>query len=464
MAINSSKPGPKLHDWKKKIIPIDVIELLKWYKQNRGRKPKLRSLFYHLLQRGIIKIKSSVSYNTFGSNMSDARLEWGIIPLDVLRDDVRPHVRMPDERSPEQVVKDAVNVLMNIHDYYHPYRWTDQVHWVEIWIEKDALIDDFQYVINKNDLQVVLQVNRGTEGTSALREAYLRLARKQREGKKVVILYFGDADSDGEAMDDDLLRRLRKMAIIDGIKKIKADPDKKPEEKEEYLTDHYGDLYTKNYKAGDNLTPEELVLYRDPRFDTLSFRPNMFEFRRVALTDEQVNDPELKLDKLDEKQPYELKWNSLRPIDRDFVNKHGSLYEVELDGLAIKDQFEDIIVDAVNEYFDWDLWEKCKQYEVDGALPKANMDVQILESLHELNTKFGYKNDKVTDADIANIRQQAFNRRQKLGRRVIAIRGRFKGNPEWDYLKEAYVWLARQEAKGRKIGGEGEEDVDLEEE
>jgi hypothetical protein len=293
----------------------------------------------------------------------------------------------------------------------------------------------------------------------ALREAYLRLARKQKEGKKVVILYFGDQDSDGEAMDEDLLRRLRKMAIIDGIKLIKADPDMKPEAKERFLAQRYGEAYTKDYKAGDNLTSEERRLYgeRDshggfPAFHILDFSEDQFEFRRVALTDEQVNDPELKLDKLDEKQLHELKWNMLRPIDRDFINKHGSLYEVELDGLAIKDQFEDIIVDAVDEYYDWDLWEKSVQYKIEGALPRAEMELQMLESLHQLNMKFGYKNNKVSDMDIVEIREKAFDKQLKLGQRAIAIEGRYEGRQEWEYLKEAYDWLARQDAKGRKIG------------
>jgi hypothetical protein len=444
-------PGPKLHDWKKQIIPIHVIDLFKWYKQNRkGKRPKLRALFYHLLQNGIIKIKSGVTYNTFSSEMSIARLESGIIPLDSLRDDVRPRVRMPDEREPERVVEDESDVFKEILDYYIPYRWKDQPIWVEIWIEKDALLDDFQHIVNNNDLQVVVQVNRGTEGTTALREAYLRLARKQKEGKKVVILYFGDQDADGEFMDEDLLRRLRNMAIIDGIKLIKADPDMKPEDKERYLTRRYGEAYTKDYKAGDNLSPEELQMYaqRDSygmyAFPVLEFDSERFEFRRVALTDEQVNDPELKLDKLDEKQPHELNWKSLRPIDRIFVNKHGSYYEVELDGLAIKPQFEGIIVDAVNGYYDWDLWLKCVQYEVAGAFPKALMELQMLESLHEINMKFGYKNKKVKDHDIIEIREKAFEKAQKLRGRVLVIQGRYHGYPEHAHLKEEYDWLASQ--------------------
>src|SRR5215216_1577552 len=432
--------GPRLHDWKKQIIPIDVIELFKWYKKNRpGKRPKLRGLFYHLLQDGKIKIKTTVSYNTFSSEMSYGRLTTGIIPLDSLRDDVRPNVRMPDERSPEKVVEDAFEVLENIKDYYVPYRWTKQDHWVEVWIEKDALIDDFQYVINNRDLQVVLQVNRGTEGTTALREAYLRLARKQqKEGKKIVIQYYGDQDSDGEFMDVDLLRRLKKMAIIDGIKLIKANQDMKLEDKEKYLIQMYGEAYTKEYKAGDNLTSEELAYYQSNHVYILDFSDEVFEFKRIALTDEQVNGPELRLDKLNETQRQKLNWKNLRPIDRDFVNKHGSLYEVELDGLAIKDQFEDIVADAVNEYFDWDLWEKCVQYEVIGAFPEAQMELQMLESLHELNRKSGYKNKKVSDMDIIDIREKAFDKVQKLRGRVLAIEGRYEGRPEWSHLKDSY--------------------------
>jgi hypothetical protein len=268
-------------------------------------------------------------------------------------------------------------------------------------------------------------------------------------------------------MDGDVLRRLKEMAIIDGIKQIKASPDWKVVDKERFLIQKYGEAYTKNYRAGDNLTPEGRRLYgqvdsRDmPVFHILDFGDEHFEFRRVALTDEQVNDPELQLDKLDEKQRHELNWKNLRPIDRDFVNKHGSLYEVELDGLAIKDQFEDIVVDAVDEYFDWDLWEKCVKYEIDGALPKAQMDVQMLESLHELNMKFGYKNKKVKDHDIIDIRKKAFDRQQELRGRYLAIEGRFEGRQEWLHLKDGYDWLARQEAKGKNIG---EEDFSIEEE
>lgn len=449
------KAGPKLHDWKKQIIPIDVMQLFRWYMKNRpGKRPKLRGLFYHLLQDGKIKVKSKVSYDTFSSEMSIARLESGIIPLDSLRDDVRPHVRMPDERSPEQVVEDAIDVLKEIKDYYNPYKWTDQDNWVEIWIEKDALIDDFQYAIRNRDLQVVLQVNRGTEGTTALREAYLRLVRKQQvEGKKIIILYFGDQDADGEAMDVDLLNRLKRMAIMDGIKSIKADQDMKPESKEELLIKLYGDAYTKDYKAGDNLTPEERIYYSSENFRKLDFGEDWFEFRRVALTDEQVNDPELQLDKLDETLRHQLKWSNLRRVEKDFVDKHGSLYQVELDGLAIKDQFEDIVEEAVNEYFDWDLWEKCVQYEVAGALPIAEMEVQMLESLHDVNMQFGYKNDKVSDMDIIDIREKAWAKRSKLRGRYLAIEQRYKDLPLRPRdLQDAYDWLARQEAKGRKIG------------
>ena len=462
-----NKPGPKLHNWKKQIIPINVIELFKWYKKNRpGKRPKLRGLFYHLLQQGIIKVKTRVSYNTFSSEMSYARLQSVIIPLDSLRDDVRPHVKLPDERSPEQVVKDAVEVLNNIEKYYAPYRWTEQRVWVEVWIEKDALIDDFQFAINNKGLQVVLQVNRGSEGTTALREAYLRLARLQAQSKKAVILYFGDQDADGEFMDSDLLARLKDMATMDGIKLwIASEGQDKmsQEDREKYLTELYGEAYTKHYKAGKNLTPAELRYYRDEKLNILEFSEDKFEFRRVALTDEQVTDTELKLDKLNETPKNKLSWRDLRQIDRDFVDRHGSLYEVELEGLAIKDQFEDIVADAVNEYFDFDLWEKCVQYEVDGAFPAVEIEMQMIESLYHLNEQVGIKNVSLT-----KIRQKVWDKRWKLQGRINAIERRYKkelhGDGYYEYYRKEWKedddWLARQEAKGKKIGV----DLDIEEE
>lgn len=235
------------------------------------------------------------------------------------------------------------------------------------------------------------------------------------------MLYWGDQDSDGEAMDDDIMRRLERMWTMDGIKHTKAVPFKgwTKEKIENYLETLYGEAYTKDYKAGDDLTPAEIAFYRSKDYHRLSFDEDKFEFRRVALTDEQVNDPSLNLDRLDETPQRELNWDKLRKVEQDFVEKHGSLYEVELDGLAIKDQFPDIVADAVNEYFDFDLWEKCVQYEVDGPLPKAEMDLEMLESLRQLNKKYGLE---VSDEDYVKMRKKAIDKVSKLRGRYLVIK------------------------------------------
>lgn len=74
----------------------------------------------------------------------------------------------------------------------------------------------------------------------------------------------------------------------------------------------------------------------------------------------------------------------------------------------------------------------------------------MLESLHELNMKFGYANDKVSDMDIIDIRAKAFDKVQKLRGRVNAIERRYKkelyGDDYYQYTRKEWKedddWLA----------------------
>jgi hypothetical protein len=68
-------------------------------------------------------------------------------------------------------------------------------YYVELWIEKDALISLFDKVASKK--QVHLFPSRGYTSHTKIYEAQQRFAQQKANGKQCVLLYFGDLDPSG---------------------------------------------------------------------------------------------------------------------------------------------------------------------------------------------------------------------------------------------------------------------------
>ena len=94
-------------------------------------------------------------------------------------------------------------------EYFTPAnipRWYKQTHYVEVWLEKDALKGTFQSILKDREVRIV--PNRGWSSLSFKNENIRRLLTKREEGKIVHVLYFGDFDPSGSAMDRNLARDL----------------------------------------------------------------------------------------------------------------------------------------------------------------------------------------------------------------------------------------------------------------
>ncbi|MGC2682661.1 MAG: hypothetical protein WA323_12390 [Candidatus Nitrosopolaris sp.] len=61
--------------------------------------------------------------------------------------------------TPEQFVQLHVDILKNASQNYTVPRWHKQPHYVEVWIEKQALADTFSSFLRGRDVRIV--VNRG---------------------------------------------------------------------------------------------------------------------------------------------------------------------------------------------------------------------------------------------------------------------------------------------------------------
>jgi hypothetical protein len=89
--------------------------------------------------------------------------------------------------------------------------WVEQPRHVEIFAEKDTVTGSIQPVAEKYGISI--ETMRGFNSTSNVARAAERLIRKVQEGKSVTILFLGDHDPSGVAIETDLNKRLRSFAL-----------------------------------------------------------------------------------------------------------------------------------------------------------------------------------------------------------------------------------------------------------
>ena len=90
-------------------------------------------------------------------------------------------------------------------DYYRIGRWTNQPNYVEVWVEKDAMVEIVGKACNKTDTPFFSC--RGYCSQSEMWQAAQRfIRRKDREGR--YIIYLGDHDPSGIDMTRDIADRL----------------------------------------------------------------------------------------------------------------------------------------------------------------------------------------------------------------------------------------------------------------
>jgi len=162
----------------------------------------LRQVYYQLVSRQVIK-NSVSSYHAVSKALIDARLE-GIIPWRWIEDRLRRPRSVP-------MWDDLVDFAEAALNSYRRDVWATQTHYLEVWLEKDALSGIFEDVLE--EYGVTLNVGRGYDGWSSLYNAAERFQECSERPVRyaVTVLYFGDFDPSGE----DMVRSLRdRLAIL----------------------------------------------------------------------------------------------------------------------------------------------------------------------------------------------------------------------------------------------------------
>lgn len=184
----------------------------------------LRQLYYQFVSRGIIANKDT-EYKRLGSIINDARLA-GLIDWDHITDRTRNMRQNSHWNSPQEIIA-ACSKQFQVD------KWKGQANYVEVWVEKDALVGVLEVACQP--LDVPYFSCRGYTSQSEMWAASQRLLAKAREGKKVYIIHLGDHDPSGIDMSRDIEDRLSMFMRHHGIRDhMKRYPRPKNESIEDY--------------------------------------------------------------------------------------------------------------------------------------------------------------------------------------------------------------------------------------
>jgi hypothetical protein len=176
----------------------------------RGYSLTLRQVYYQLVSRGIIE-NSERSYKNTGELISRGRLA-GLIDWYAIEDRTRNLRSRSHWEDPKEILKSAAEA-------YHIDLWEDQEKYVEVWIEKDALIGIVEQAVREYDVPCFSC--RGYTSQSEMWSAAMRLKDKWlKHDKECIIIHLGDHDPSGIDMTRDIQDRLRNFgaaAIVDRI-------------------------------------------------------------------------------------------------------------------------------------------------------------------------------------------------------------------------------------------------------
>lgn len=163
----------------------------------------LRQLYYRFVAADLIP-NTIQSYKRLGDIINDARYA-GLFDWSWLTDRTRNATGGDNGFTPghpEEVIEPGV---------YDVTRWDDQPHRVEVWVEKDALVDVIQRAAR--GLNIVTFSCRGYTSSSEIWSASRRLMRHLTTPgvEHVTVLHLGDHDPSGIDMSRDIEQRLREF-------------------------------------------------------------------------------------------------------------------------------------------------------------------------------------------------------------------------------------------------------------
>lgn len=263
-------PKIKYKDIRFRQSSLDLIHLVNQViseYQAQGYELTLRQAYYQLVARGYIP-NNERSYKNIGNLINDGRLA-GLIDWYAITDRTRNLRRNSHWDTPSEVIASAkYSYLLD--------KWEGQPNYVEVWVEKDALVD----VVGQacRPLDVPFFSCRGYTSQSEMWVAAQRFINQEHREQRIII-HLGDHDPSGIDMTRDIQERLEMFGADVYVKRVALTMEQieqfNPPPNPAKITDSRCDKYIAMYgyesweldalepKVITDLIRNEVTMYRD---------------------------------------------------------------------------------------------------------------------------------------------------------------------------------------------------------
>jgi hypothetical protein len=286
------------------LINQKIDEIFQKYGMGKITERKL----YYLLSGVNALPKLKKGYGRLVSHMTDGRekSQW---PPTCLVDDRHPIVDINDKtQDPSDRINDLldeVSILPELYakdPKYRIHRWHKQKNYVELWTEKQSTVSELEKISKRNNLQVRIVAFGEFPGFADLHKHVNRLLGNMNLNKNIHILYLGDFDPSGNMIDETTQRRLHMI-----------------------------------WKIQRRAREHDVT----------------FNFKRIAVTKEQIHKYDLPWDPEKESEAEQEKLFN-NPNYKSMKWQHGDVYITGLDAFELlrPEEYEKTIVEAVNNLFD----------------------------------------------------------------------------------------------------------------
>lgn len=191
---------------------LDLIDLINQVIDEysaMGYELTLRQAYYQLVARGYIE-NNERSYKNVGNLINDGRLA-GLIDWHAITDRTRNLRANGHWDNPTDVIASArYSYLLD--------KWEGQPNYVEVWVEKDALVDIVGQACRPIDTPYFSC--RGYTSQSEMWSAAQRFIRQNRERENCFIIHLGDHDPSGIDMTRDIQERLWMFGADVEVKRV----------------------------------------------------------------------------------------------------------------------------------------------------------------------------------------------------------------------------------------------------
>jgi hypothetical protein len=198
------------------------------------------------------------NYKWLGSLIADARVA-GLIDWSHIED------RGRESAGGDYGFDSPASALDAVANQYDITHWDGQPEHVEVWVEKDALVDVIARAAGP--LNVGYTACKGSPSHSLVHDAAQRLRAYERNGRKTTILYLGDHDPTGIDIPRDIQERLslfrsdctvdRIALTLDQVRAYNPPPNYAKETDSRFAG--YVELYGTDCWELDALEPQTLV-------------------------------------------------------------------------------------------------------------------------------------------------------------------------------------------------------------